>query len=281
MAQLRSMLTAVASNDWSEDDVSVSAGSFDASRDLMEMPLSVKLSWLAPLLIYFAAGCACLALLDLVTFERAVGKLCLAGGGFASLALIHVGIMGADLQSWATHLLNSGLLNSSDGVLMATRVLVVNSFQIGIGLGLVWLTACLFLGSFICSTSAVSRIRSVVRKEPRFAIAQPVQVRPLHPNYPAHTCMSVNLSRSGLLLESASDQYYFGMEVYVMRDGHSANELNIEEHGSVVRVEPMHDGRCRFAISIFSHSQRDDATGVAARHEQMSRHPVEIGSNAL
>ena len=61
----------------------------------------------------------------------------------------------------------------------------------------------------------------------------------------------MNLSRNGLLV-SASNRYYVGMEVYVTRDAHLADPANPEEHGSVVRVEKLDGGKCRFAIRIIS-----------------------------
>jgi hypothetical protein len=283
MAQLRSMLTAVSANQWPKEQAAADSSQalVGTARQPLELPFSVKVSWLTPWLIYLAAACACLALLDLVTLGRAVGKVSLAGGCFAALAIVHVVLMGSDLQAWTTHLLKSGVFASGDGVITSTRLLVLNSFQVGIGLGLVALAACLLLASFIASTSAVSRIKSVVRREPRFAISQLVRVRPLHPNYREETCTSVNLSRSGLLLESASDHYYVGMEVYVTRDARAQEQTDPEEHGSVVRVQKLEAGRCRFAISIFSQPERDAVTGLAARQQQKSRHPLEIGADSL
>jgi len=214
MTQLQAMLTTVSTSQLSDDgNVADASSAIVRATAPLDVPFSLKTSPLTPWLIYFAIACACLALLDLVTFGRAVKRLSLAGGYFAAFAVVHVVLMSSDLQAWAMHLLNSGLLQSSDGVIMVTRLLMVNSFQISPGLGLLGLAACLFLASFISSTEAVSRIQSVVRREPRFPVAQPVRVRPLHPNYEVETCTSVNLSRSGLLLESASNHYYVGMEV--------------------------------------------------------------------
>jgi hypothetical protein len=284
MAQLQSMLTVVSTYQTPDEPTVAVADSqvrVGPGSQLLEIPFSVQVSWLTPWLIYLAVACAGLALLDLVTLRRAAGKLSLTGGCLSALAVVHVVLMGSDLQLWSTQLLKSGFLNSGDGVIMSTRLLVVNSFQIGLGLGLVGLTGCLLLVSFISSTSAVSRIKAVMRREPRFVVSQPVRVRPLHPNYPEEICTSVNLSRSGLLLESASDYYYVGMEVYVGRDPRAGEQTDREEHGSVVRVHSMEGGKCRFAISIFSHPERDAATGLAARQRQKSRHPVEIAENSL
>ena len=283
MTQLRSMLAVVSTSQLSDDQsiAEASRAAIPATGQPLEIPFSVQISWLTPWLIYLAVACACLALLDLVTIGRAVGRLSLAGGCFAVVTVVHVILMGSDLQAWATRLLSSGLLSSSDGVIMVTRLLLVNSFQVSPGLGLLGLATCLLSASFISQTSAVSRVKSVVRREPRVAASQPVRVRPLHPNYPMETCISVNLSRRGLLLESASDHYYVGMEVYVTRDAGSGNQTDSEEHGSVVRVQELENGKSRFAISIFSHPERDPITGVASGQQGKSRHPIEISENSL
>ncbi|MND02359.1 hypothetical protein D3C83_217120 [compost metagenome] len=72
------------------------------------------------------------------------------------------------------------------------------------------------------------------------------------------------------------------MEVYVARDPRSGDQADHEEHGSVVRVQELEDGKSRFAISIFSHPERDPITGsMAARQQDKSRHPIEISENSL
>jgi hypothetical protein len=40
------------------------------------------------------------------------------------------------------------------------------------------------------------------------------------------------------------------MEVYLTRDVREGGPANPEEHGSVVRVEKMENGKCRFAVRI-------------------------------
>ena len=62
----------------------------------------------------------------------------------------------------------------------------------------------------------------------------------------------MDLSQNGLYIEGASNHYYVGMEVYVTRNAHSCDSTNPEEHGSVVRVEKLESGKCRFAICIIS-----------------------------
>ena len=99
-------------------------------------------------------------------------------------------------------------------------------------------------------SSIPSFIRSVVRHERRINVSQPIRVRPLNPHCSEEVCNSLDVSRNGLYLESASSDYYVGMEVYVTRDAQPGTTANPEEHGSVVRVEKQNGGKCRFAIRI-------------------------------
>jgi hypothetical protein len=55
---------------------------------------------------------------------------------------VHVMLMGADLGSWTTQLISGGLLNSSGSSLLVMRTLLVNSFHISPGPGLLVLTTC-------------------------------------------------------------------------------------------------------------------------------------------
>jgi len=216
----------------------------------IEIPLSLRIASFTPLLIFAALAFAALALLDFIFFQKAFAKLSLAGSCVGAVAVLHVMLMGSDLRSWAAHLISNGSLGSPGSSLLVARMLLVNSFQVDPGPALYILTTCLFLVPFLSYTHATPRIRSVIRSEPRVNVAQPIRVRPLNPSYPEEICTSVNLSRSGLLV-SASNRYYVGMEVNLTRNAH-AEPANPEEHGSVVRVEKLEDGKCRFAIRIIS-----------------------------
>jgi hypothetical protein len=184
--QLQSMLGVISTVTLSEsEDTQTSGNSLPAApqaNSTFEVPYSLKIAGLTPWLLYLALGCAALALIDLATFRKSAATLGLVGGCSAALVVIHTILMGSDLQSWATELLNSGLLNSRDNTILVTRLLVVNSFQVSPGIGLIGLTGCLLLVPFISRTQALPRIRSVVRSEPRVKCSQPVRVRPLHPN---------------------------------------------------------------------------------------------------
>ena len=62
--------------------------------------------------------------------------------------------------------------------------------------------------------------------------------------------MSLDLSQSGLYLESPSNHYYVGMEVFLTRNVPAGGPANDDEHGYVVRVEKAKNDGCRFAIHV-------------------------------
>ena len=251
---LRSSLGSVASVNSSQDR-GASTRSVTETPTItkpVEIPFSLKVAPLTAWLIFAALACAAMALLDFVSFQKAFAILSLAGSCFGAVAVLHVMLMDSDLRSWTAQLIKGGSLSSPDSPLLVMRMLLVNSFHVSPGPGLLVLTTCLFLAPFLSYTRATPRIRSIIRSEPRVNVSQPIRVRPLNSNYPEETGTSVNLSRSGLLVESASNRYYVGMEVYVTRNAHPGDLTNPEEHGSVVRVEKLGGGKCRFAIRIIS-----------------------------
>jgi hypothetical protein len=216
----------------------------------LDVPLSVRMASLPPWFIIAALSCAGLALLDLLWFEKGVALISLAGGCFGGLAVVQLAAMSSDLRSWTERIMNSGALGSPDNPAFGTRVLMLNTFHVNPGAGLYLLTACLFLVPVISYSRAIPRVRSVVRREPRISVSQPIRVRPLNSRYPEEVCSSLDVSRNGLYVESASGHYYTGMEVYVTRDAQPGKATNPEEHGSVVRVEKQNGDKCRFAIRI-------------------------------
>jgi hypothetical protein len=126
---------------------------------------------------------------------------------------------------------------------------MANSFFLIPGVGLYVLASSLLLMPFLSITSAIPRIGTVMRSAARIRSSNPVQIRPVNSKYPAETCMSLDVSRTGLLLESASNRYFVGMEVYLTRNAPTGGAVNSEEHGYVVRVEKKDSG-CRFAIHL-------------------------------
>jgi hypothetical protein len=282
ISQLQSMLAVVSAANFSgETDTPATPDSslLSSNSSTVDLPFSVKIAAIIPWLIYLAMACAALALLDMVTIRRAFATLSLIGGGSAAISVLHIMLMSSDLQAWATQLLNSRFMNANENVIVVTRLLMINSFVVEPGLGLMTLATFLLLVTFLVFTRAVPRINSVVRRESRIQVSQPVRIRPLHPNFPVDTCTSVDLSRSGLLLESSSSSYYVGMEVFVNRNPRQDDLDGSEEHGSVVRIEKLPTGKCRIAICIFSSEAQDvriSRADVAEGNHDSSRHPLEI-----
>jgi len=164
-----------------------------------------------------------------------------------SLYVLQANLMGAGLKAWSQALINSGALSSSGSALFLTRMLLVNSFQVSPGPGLYVLTFCMVLIPFLSYTHSIPRIRSVIRRDRRIKMCLPIRIRPVAGQRPEEICNSVDISRSGVLVETASSYYYVGMETYVTRTATGA-----EEHASVVRVEKRKDGKYRVALRILT-----------------------------
>lgn len=218
----------------------------------LEIPLSLRVVLLPIWLVLTALACAALALLDLLSFRKAFAAMSLVGGCLGALAILHLMVMSSDLRSWSAHLMNSGLLGSPDNPALGTRMLLLNTFHVSPGPGLYALTTCLILVPFLSYTRAVPRVRSIVRSDARTSTSQSIRIRPLNSLYAEEICTSINLSPSGLYVESASNHYYVGMEVYLTRNVNPGDAKSQEEHGSVVRVEKLEGGKCRLAIRIIS-----------------------------
>jgi hypothetical protein len=217
----------------------------------LEIPFSLRIVFLPIWLVLAALACAALALLFLF-FRKAVGAMSLVGGCLGALAILHLMLMSSDLRSWTALLMNNGSLGSPDNPALGTRMLLLNTFHVSPGPGLFSLTACLLLVPFLSYTRAVPRVRSILRSDARTNSSQPIRIRPLNSHYPEETCTSINLSPSGLYVESTSNHYYVGMEVYLTRNVNPGDAKNQEEHGFVVRAEKLESGKCRFAIRIIS-----------------------------
>jgi hypothetical protein len=92
------------------------------------------------------------------------------------------------------------------------------------------------------------------RLTPRENLSEPVLVRPCDSQYPEEICTSVNVSRSGLYLITASDHYFIGMNVVVTLNFGPDDPLHHEQIGDVVRMERVADGKWGIAIRILMHS---------------------------
>jgi hypothetical protein len=252
LTQLQSTLRLVGTITSSPDsDASlVSLTGTPATPKPLAMPFSLRMAPQVQWLVFAALAFCLLALGDLLFFQKAAAMLSFAGGCFAAVAVLHVTLMGSDLQSWTEMLTSIASLHYLRDPGLAGRMLMANSFLVSPGLGLYALTTCLFSVPALSSTRAVPRFRSVLRRDPRMSLSQPIFIRPVNSKYPAETCTSLDLSRSGLRLESSLNHHYVGMEVYLTRNVREGRPANPEEHGSVVRVEKMENGKCRIAIRI-------------------------------
>jgi hypothetical protein len=220
-----------------------------ATPGSLPMPFSIRSAALVPWCIFAALAFAFLALVDLLFFDKAVAVLSLLGGILGAAALIHVLILSSDLQAWSDALMSINELSAPSDPAFNVRSLMANSFFLIPGVGLYVLATSLLLMPFLSITSAVPRVGAVVRSAARIRSSNPVQIRPVNSKYPAETCMTLDVSRTGLLLESPSNRYFVGMEVYLTRNAPTGGAGNSEEHGYVVRVEKKDSG-CRFAIHL-------------------------------
>jgi len=231
----------------------VSAGAAPpATPGPLPIPFSIRMAPIVPWCIFAALMFSLLSLLDLLFFNKAVALLSLIGGFLAAVALLHVLVLGSDLQAWTEALRSITELSAPSDSALGARILMINSFLITPGVGLFVLTVCLLLVPLLSVTRGVARIADFLRSAARVRASQPVYVRPLNAQCPAETCMSLDVSQSGLYLESPSDHHYVGMELYLTRNQREGGATGSEEHGYVVRVEKKDKGGCRFAVHVIS-----------------------------
>jgi hypothetical protein len=221
-----------------------------ATPEPWPMPFSLRRASIVPWCVFAALVFSLLAMADLLSFQKGVALLSLAGGCFGAVAVL---LLGSDVQSWTEKMMSIVELSSSPGdSALGARILMANSFLIGPGVGLYVLTTCLLLVPLLSFTRAVPRINAVLRHDPRVRISQTIHIRPVNSQCPEETCTSLDVSRRGLYLESSSNHYYVGMEVHLTRNDPAGGPANHDEHGYVVRVEKMENGRCRIAIRMIS-----------------------------
>lgn len=249
LSQLQFSLRVMATTRYSSDSRTslVSAPGALAAAKTMSIPFSLRTASRIEWFVFVALGFCSLALLAHLFFRKAVTILSLLGGCAGAIAILHLMLMSSDLQSW-TQILVDTAINSADDPSGLIRV--ASSFTVSPGFGLYGLTACLLLVPGLSFTRAIPRTRSVIRREQRVRLSQPISLRPVNPRYSADNCTSLDLAKGGLLVESSLSHYYAGMEVYLTRNVREGGPANHEEHGSVVRVEKMRNGRCRVAIRI-------------------------------
>jgi hypothetical protein len=216
------------------------------------MPFSIRAASIVPWCVFAALVFSLLALVDLLSFQKGVALLSLVGGCFGAVAVLHVLLLSSDVLSWTESLMSITELSASADSALGASILMANSFLISPGAGLYVLTTCLLLMPFLSLSSAVPRLRTVLRHDPRARISQTIFIRPVDSQYPEETCTSLDLSRSGLYLESSSNHYYVGMEVFLTRSDPAGGAGSQVEPGYVVRVEKVNKGGCRFAIRLIS-----------------------------
>lgn len=254
ITQLQSGLRIVARIERSPDSgASVSPGSATpATPQPLPMPFSLRTASIVPWCVFAALVFSLLALVDLLSFQKGFALLSLAGGCFGAVALLHVLLMGSDVESWTESVMRITELSAPADPALGARMLMANSFLISPGLALYVLTTCLLFVPFLSFTRSVPRLRSVLRHDPRVPISEAIHIRPINSQYPEETCTGLDLSRSGLYLASSSNHYYVGMEVYLTRSDAAGGPVSHDEHGYVVRVEKANNAGCRFAIRIIS-----------------------------
>ena len=216
------------------------------------LPFSIRAAAIVPWCVFVALVFSLLALVDFLFVRKWFELLSLIGGFSSAIALLYVLVLSSDLLAWTDALMSINDLSSPGDPTLSGRILMANSFMISPGIGLYVLTACLLLVPFLSITHTIPRVRAVIRSAARVRISQPIHIRPINSHCPAETCTSLDLSRTGLYLESPSNHYYVGMEVYLTRNVPAGGPANDDEHGYVVRVEKGKNGGCRFAIHVIS-----------------------------
>ena len=218
----------------------------------LPLPFSIQTAGIIPWCVFAALVFSLLALVDLLFVQKWFELLSLIGGLSSAIALLHTLVLSSDLLAWTDTLMSINELSSPGDAALGARILMANSFLISPGIGLYVLAACLLLVPFLSITHTIPRARAVIRSARRIRTSQPIHIRPINSQCPAETCMSLDLSQSGLYLESPSNHYYVGMEVFLTRNVPAGGPANDDEHGYVVRVEKMGNAGCRFAIHIIS-----------------------------
>jgi hypothetical protein len=250
MSQLQSNLRSMASIKYPTSASLVSVTGAPTAPKPMAIPFSLRMAPLVEWFVFAALALCLLALLDHFLFQKAFAILSLAGGCAALLAVLHVMLMGADLRSWTEILMNTALISTPPTEDPSGVIMMASSFVVSPGFGLYVLTVCLLTVPVLWFTRAVPRVSSVVRRERRVSLSQPISLRPVNSRYPEENCTCLDTSDGGLLIESSMNHHYVGMEVYLARSVRAEDPANPEEHGSVVRVEKGQRQRRRVAIRL-------------------------------
>src|ERR1700722_18412489 len=93
-----------------------------------------------------------------------------------------------------------------------------------------------------------------LRLTPRENLSEPVLIRPCDSRYPEEICRTVNVSRSGLYLVTATEHYFVGMNVIITLNFGPEDNIHREQIGDVVRMERLEAGKWGVAIRILMHN---------------------------
>lgn len=119
----------------------VSAGATPpATPGPMPIPFSIQMAPILPWCISAALAFSLLALLDILFFDKAVALFSLIGGFLAAVALLHLLVLGSDLQAWTEALKSITELSAPADSALGARILTINSFLVTPGVGLFVLT---------------------------------------------------------------------------------------------------------------------------------------------
>ena len=87
-----------------------------------------------------------------------------------------------------------------------------------------------------------------------------VLIRPAESHYPEEIRTTLNVSWDGFYFATSIGHYFSGMIVYVTCDFQPNDRTHREEHGTVVRVDELKEGRWGVAIHLAREVWRNKIT---------------------
>lgn len=88
------------------------------------------------------------------------------------------------------------------------------------------------------------------RRAARVKLSQTIRIQPIGTQYPEEICKTSNVSRSGLYFETWSGHYFRGLSLFVTRNFRSGDFTNVQETGTVVRVDNLPRGNFGIAVHL-------------------------------
>lgn len=98
------------------------------------------------------------------------------------------------------------------------------------------------------------------RNSTRINQSQTVRIRPADSQYEEEIRTTLNVSWDGFYFATSIGHYFPGMIVNVTRDFVSKDRTNREEHGTIVRVDKLKEGRWGVAVHIDRNARRNKIT---------------------